>query len=119
MTDDQPPHEPTPDDYEEVVDPAPPYEEVDGVPVPLEIRPVEPRRPALLPVPVQAAAVAVGGFLAGVLTIVLFRRRSRRPARPMRRGAARRGVRRRVDERSGVVASRSFLVDVHLLGGRE
>jgi hypothetical protein len=119
MTDGQPPYEPSPDDYEEVVDPAPSYEEVDGVPVPLDARPLEPRRPALLPVPVQAAAVAVGGFLAGVLTVALFRRRSRRHARPMRRGASRRGVRRRLDERRGIVASRSFLVDVHLLGGRE
>jgi hypothetical protein len=118
MTDDHPPPEHAPDDYE-VVDPAPPYEELDGVPVPLDVRPVEPRRPALLPVPVQAAAVAVGGFLAGVLTIVLFRRRSRRLARPMRRRASRRGVHRREDERNGIVVSRSFLVDVHLLGGRE
>src|SRR6202022_764028 len=98
MTDAQPPYEPSPDDYEEVVDPAPAYQEVDGVPGPLDMRPLEPRRPALLPVPVQAAAVAVGGFLAGVLTVVLLRRRSRGHARPARRGAARRGARRLLDE---------------------
>jgi hypothetical protein len=93
-----------------------PIEVVDGVPVLTDGRPVEPRRPSLLPVPVQAAALALTGFFAGLLTIVFVRRRhARRSGRPL----SRRGVRRRADPRGNVVASRSFLVDVHLLGGRE
>jgi hypothetical protein len=93
-----------------------PIEELDGIPVLLEAQSIEPRRPAPLPVPVQAAAVAVTGFFAGLLTIVLFqRRRARRAGRPL----SRRAERRRGDSRGNVVASRSFLVDVHLLGGRD
>ena len=90
-------------------------EEVDGIPVLADVHPIELRRESLLPVPVQAAAVAVGGFLAGVLTIVLFRRRR------LGHGGKRRPPRRRGRQQAGanVVASRSFLVDVHLLGGRE
>lgn len=91
-------------------------EEVDGIAVLDDVRAIEPRRPALLPVPVQAAAVAVTGFLAGLLTIVLWqRRRARKTGRLPGRRAARRGD----EPRASVVASRSFLVDVHLLGGRD
>ena len=110
------------DDFEEIdglpggID-AEPVEEVDGIAVLTQAGPVE-RRPGLLPVPVQAAAVAVGGFLAGVLTIVLFRRR-RAVGALARRGRTGRWARRRGEDRGHVVASRSFLVDVHLLGGRE
>jgi hypothetical protein len=93
-----------------------PIEVIDGVPVLTDGRPLEPRRPSLLPVPVQAAAVAVTGFFAGLLTIVLVRRRH---ARRRGRSLSRRGERRRGDPRGNVVASRSFLVDVHLLGERD
>ena len=93
-----------------------PFEVVDGVPVFTEAGPLEPRRQPLLPVPMQAAAVAVTGFFAGLLTIVLFRRRH---ARRGGRAVSRRSERRRDDPRGNVVASRSFLVDVHLLGGRD
>ncbi len=64
-------------------------------------------RPAMSPAAVQAAAVAATGFAAGIATIaVVRRRRVRRAARGRRRALGR------------VVASRSFLVDVHMLGDR-
>ena len=91
-------------------------EVVDTVPLFGDGGPVEPRRQPLLPVPVQTAALAVTGFFAGLLTIVLVRRRhARRGGRSLSRRAERRGS----DPRGNVVASRSFLVDVHLLGGRD
>ena len=93
-----------------------PIEVVDGVPVLTDGRPLERRRGALLPVPVQAAALAVTGFFAGLLTIALLRRRhAHRRGRPL----SRRRERRRSNPRGNVVASRSFLVDVHLLGERD
>lgn len=68
-----------------------------------EPRAIAPLRPAPLPMPVpQAVAVAATSFLAGVVTIVLARRRS-----------ARKLARRR--RRLPVLGSRSFLVDIHLL----
>jgi hypothetical protein len=93
-----------------------PVEVVDGEPVVTGGYPLQRRRPALLPVPVQAAALAVTGFFAGLLTVVLMRRRH---ARRGGRSLSRRGGRRRSDSRGNVVASRSFLVDVHLLGERD
>jgi hypothetical protein len=88
-----------------------------------------------LAAPVQAATAALGGFLAGVAVVGLLSRRQgkhRRGAlarRALPRRALPRGirVRRRRPERQGgargvagelvqVVASRSLLVDVHLLG---
>lgn len=62
------------------------------------------------PIAVQAAAVAVTGFAAGAATVAVVRRRRARKAR--RRS---RKDRRALGE---VRASRSFLVDIHLLGGR-
>jgi hypothetical protein len=59
---------------------------------------------------VQAAVAAATGFVAGAATLALVRRRSaRRPVRP--------GARRtRTDDGLSIVATRSFLVDVHLIG---
>jgi hypothetical protein len=54
-----------------------------------------------------AVAAAAGGAAAG-LAVVAVARASRSPRRPPRRGLFRR--------REKVVASRSFLVDVHILG---
>ncbi len=69
-----------------------------------EPRAITPLRPAPLPMPVpQAVAVAATSFLAGVVTIVLARRRSARKLARRRR------------RRLPVLASRSFLVDIHLL----
>jgi hypothetical protein len=59
-----------------------------------------------------AALAAAGGVLAGAATVAAVRVVSGAAAkvRPQRRPAWRRG------ERQNVIASRSFLVDVHLLG---
>jgi hypothetical protein len=64
----------------------------------------------------QAMAVAAGGFVAGaaVAGIVHRRRSRRRPARQAGRQASRKGA--RAAELVQIVASRSLLVDVHLLG---
>jgi hypothetical protein len=64
---------------------------------------------------VQAAAVAAGGFVAGAAVVGLVHRRQRRSG-ALAKG---RGTRRsnRASELVQVVGSRSFLVDVHLLGG--
>jgi hypothetical protein len=83
-------------------------EEVDAVPVLSEAGELEPRRPAGQVVVRQAAAVAATSFAAGVATVAIAR------AHKVRR--ARRRARRAMGP---VVASRSFLVDVHLLGPRD
>jgi hypothetical protein len=82
----------------------------DDLPVVAEVRTLEPVRPASSPA-VQAAAVAATGFVAGAATVALARRRAARRAQPARR----RKPRSRVAELGEVVASRSFLVDIHLL----
>jgi hypothetical protein len=91
-------------------------EVVDALPVP-EGAPSEPFVPAAsggrgglvvgAPVAVQAAAVAVTGFAAGAATVAV-----------VRRARARKQVRVRRKERKAlgqIRASRSFLVDIHLL----
>jgi hypothetical protein len=83
-------------------------EEVDAVPVLAEAGPLEPRRPPGQVVVRQAAAVAATSFAAGVATVAIAR------ATKVRR--ARRRTRRALGP---VVASRTFLVDVHLLGPRD
>jgi hypothetical protein len=76
---------------------------VDGLPVVAEPRAIEVSRP-LVPAR-QAAALAATGFVAGAATVaVVQRRRSRAPRR-----------RRRKSSMGEIVASNSFLVDVHLL----
>jgi hypothetical protein len=85
--------------------------DVRPLPVLAEPRPVGRPREAALP---DAVAAATGGFLLGIATFVLVRvlRRPRSAARlRLRRGTARG---RRVE----VAASRSFLVDIHLLKDR-
>jgi hypothetical protein len=79
------------------------------LPVVADVRTLEPVRPAASPA-VQAAAVAATGFVAGAATVAIVRRRARRAHQP-----ARRRTRDRVAEIGEVVASRSFLVDIHLL----
>jgi hypothetical protein len=54
------------------------------------------------------AVAAAGGAVAGVAVVAVARAASRSPRRPPRRGLFRR--------REKVVASRSFLVDIHVLG---
>jgi hypothetical protein len=81
-------------------------EVVDGLPVPSPPAVVEPLLPATVPAR-QAAALAATGFVAGAATVaVVSRRRSRVPRRKRRK------------QKNGlgeIVASNSFLVDVHLL----
>jgi hypothetical protein len=80
-------------------------EVVDGLPVPAAPRPIEPVATTLVPAR-QAAALAATGFVAGAATVaVVHRRRSRVPRR---RRKAKGGI-------GEIVASNSFLVDVHLL----
>jgi hypothetical protein len=111
-------------------------EEVDALPVLAPHQQVLGRRPdtgalagdwrsagAVLPA-VQAAAVAAGGFVAGAAVVGIMHHRQRRSgtlakgrksARELsRRGAGRGG---KTGELAQIVGSRSFLVDVHLLGG--
>ena len=91
---------------------APSLDEQDRrLPVLAEPRPIERSAPVPLPV---AVATAAGGFLLGVATFVLVKvLRRPRPARlRVGRGVSRRG--QRVD----VAATRSFLVDIHLLRDR-
>jgi hypothetical protein len=85
--------------------------EVRPLPVLAEPRPVERPRAVALP---AAVAAATGGFLLGVATFVLVKllRRPRGVA-SLRLGRGR-GRRKRVE----VAASRSFLVDIHLLKDR-
>jgi hypothetical protein len=78
----------------------------DNLPVLAEPRPIERRTEVSLP---AAMAAATGGFLVGIATFVMVRL-LRRP-RPV---AVRRGKRKK----SNVAASRSFLVDIHLLKDR-
>ena len=76
------------------------------------IRPLERRERMLPAVPVSAPVVAAaGGVIAGAAAIATVRAvRNRRQLRRLRKGK-RQEIRRR-----SVVATRSFLVDVHLLG---
>jgi hypothetical protein len=95
----------------------------DLLPVLAEVRPIErPEtsgaeldRPAVASPAVQAAAVAATGLVAGVATVALARRHAARKANP----ALRRRKRGRKRDAIDVVASRSFLVDIHLLSPRD
>jgi hypothetical protein len=79
---------------------------------------------AMIPA-VQAAAVAAGGFVAGAAVVGLVHRRHKRSPALSRggRAAGDRGRRARRGGRTGdlvqIVGSRSFLLDVHLLGGTD
>lgn len=97
-------------------------EEVDAVPVLPEERTRSREIARRVPAPiVQTAAVAAGSFVAGAAMLGLVHRRKARRAelaamRPRRRIArAGRGA-KRAGELVEIVASRSLLVDVHLLG---
>jgi len=83
--------------------------EVDALPVLAEPVTIEPQRPQA-PVAMQAAVVAATSFAAGIATIAVVR------SHPLRRL---RLSRRRRRDLGRVVASRTFLVDVHLLDGRK
>jgi hypothetical protein len=93
-------------------------EEVDAVVVASSARSLPERSEARAVVPaVQAAAVAAGSFVAGAAMVGLAHRRQQR--RELMRASARRGRGSRgMGELVHIVGSRSLLVDVHLLGGR-
>lgn len=82
--------------------------EVDALPVLAEPTTIDHQRPAA-PVAMQAAVVAATSFAAGVATIAVVR------SHPLRRLRGR----RRKRELGRVVASRTFLVDVHLLSSEK
>jgi hypothetical protein len=83
----------------------------DSLPAPTpEVRTLEPQRSAP-PAVVQAMALAAGSALAGAVTVAIVKT----AARALSGAPARRQARRRTDD---VVATRTFLVDVHLLGDR-
>lgn len=87
-------------------------ETVDGFPVLADVRTLEPA-PSPLPA-VQAAAVAATGFVAGAATVALVKRHSARKLARSGRSAPRRAV-----EMLPIVGSRTFLIDVHLIGKPE
>jgi hypothetical protein len=85
--------------------------EVRPLPVLAEPRPIERVRPVSVP---MAVAAATGGFLLGVACFVLVKvLRRPRAAQSLRLGGGRGRARR-----AEVAASRSFLVDIHLLKDR-
>ena len=87
------------------------FEEVDAVPVLAEeAGALEARPPAGVVVARQAAAVAATSFAAGVVTVAAVR--AGRAVRAKRRA-------RRKARQLPVLATRSFLIDVHLLGSRD
>ncbi len=87
-------------------------EVVDGLPVLVEEGEIEPRRAAgpaeVVVTKSQVAALALSGFAAGAATVALANRQK------TRKGLAR-GRKRKSLGFGDVVASNSFLVDVHLL----
>ena len=90
------------DEAEEVVQDA---EVVDGLPVVTESGMIE-ERPAAALAPVQVAALAATGFVAGAATVaVVSRHRTKKALKKSRRSGP----------LGEIVSSRSFLVDVHLL----
>lgn len=89
---------------------APVEEVIDGVAVLEEPRVLDPQRGGgvLTPAVVQTAAVVGVSMVAGATTLALVRRRRMRRLARRRRGIL-----------APVLASRSFLVDVHMLGERK
>jgi hypothetical protein len=79
--------------------------EVRPLPVLAEPRPIE-RRPGSRP---AAVAAATGGFLLGIATFVLVRVLRRSKPVTLRLGGR---------KKTEIAASRSFLVDIHLLKDR-
>ncbi len=90
--------------------PLDPEETVDAVPVVDDVRALERAKPSQLPT-VRAVAVAATGFVAGAATVVAISHRARK------RGGVRLGRRRaKGADALPIVATRSVLLDIHLLG---
>jgi hypothetical protein len=84
-------------------------EVVDGLPVVADVRAIDRASPVALPA-VQAAAAAATGFVAGAATIALVRRH-----RAKQRARLPRAQQRRPVDMLPIIASRTFIVDVHML----
>jgi hypothetical protein len=93
--------------------PEPEHTQADVRPLPVlaESRVIEPAPEVSLP---AALVAATGGFLLGVATFVLVRVLRR----PQSNVSVRLGRGRGRSKRSDIAASRSFLIDVHLLKDR-
>jgi hypothetical protein len=90
-----------------------PEETVEGLPVLAEVRPLDRTPPAVLPA-VQTAAAVATGFVAGAATFALVKRHNTRRSVRAARSAPRRAV-----DMLPIVGSRTFLVDIHLIGKPE
>jgi uncharacterized membrane protein len=95
------------DEPVEIVDGEPVLEDAAGALTPASASSVLVLAAAASPA-VQAAAAAATGFVAGAATLALVRRRE------SRRGG-RRALPRRAGDVPGIVGSRTFLIDVHML----
>jgi len=82
-------------------------EVVDGLPVPAATTAIAAPEPVLVPAR-QAAALAATSFVAGAATVAVVHRRRAGVPRRRRKAKAKGGL-------GEIVASNSFLVDVHLL----
>jgi hypothetical protein len=87
-----------------------PEETVEGLPVLADVRPIDRTPPAALPA-VQTAAAVATGFVAGAATFALVKRHNTRRSVRAARSAPRRAV-----DMLPIVGSRTFLVDIHLIG---
>lgn len=97
-----------------------PEETVDGVPVlAAEVRALERAVPRRNLPAVQAVAVAATGFAVGAATVVAISRRASSRSSAGGRGSIRRRKRDPGPEVMSVLGTRSFLLDVHLLGRGE
>jgi hypothetical protein len=85
-------------------------EEVDGVAVLADVRAIAPATAGVIGT-AQAVAVAATSFAAGAATLALVRRHGTR--KQLKRAASRPA--RRGGEALEIVASRRFMVDIHLL----
>jgi hypothetical protein len=85
------------------------FEEVNGVPVLADVRTVAPATTSLGTA--QAVAVAATSFAAGAVTLALMRRHGTR--KQLKRSIGRSA--RRGGDAFEIVASRRFMVDIHLL----
>jgi hypothetical protein len=77
--------------------------------LPVLAQPLESRTALVVARPARAAVVAAGSVVAGAATLVMVRRHRSRKQAARRRRAHTKALR-------SIVASRSFLIDVHVLG---
>jgi len=78
--------------------------------LPVLAQPPDSRTALVVARPAQAAVVAAGGLVAGAATLAMVRRHRTRKQAARRRKARNKAL-------GSIVMSRSFLIDVHVLGG--